>query len=126
MVSKGAYPSPRQALRKREVAIPRWAAPWVRLWAILPLGVSTPRKVTQTPALNQVVSYECLNDCPKAKSYKLCHGEGPDDLSFKVSALMLEGWELYGEPFMAAFPAPETDGTAAVYCQALIHASKKA
>jgi hypothetical protein len=59
----------------------------------------------------------------KPKSYKPCHGEGPDDLSFKVSALLSKGWQLYGEPFMVAFPAPETNGTAAIYCQAIIHSS---
>ncbi len=43
----------------------------------------------------------------KPKSYKLCHGAGPDDLSFQVTSALSEGWELYGEPFMAAFPAPK-------------------
>jgi hypothetical protein len=61
----------------------------------------------------------------KPKRFKLCHGDGPDDLSFQVSKSLSKGWELYGEPFMAAFPAPETNGTAAVYCQAVVHFSKE-
>jgi hypothetical protein len=58
----------------------------------------------------------------KPKRYKLCHGARPDDLNFQVSAVMSERWELYGEPFMAAFPTAEENGTAAVYCEAVVHA----
>jgi len=71
------------------------------------------------------IRYHLLMSPRKPKRYKLCHGAGPDDLSFRVSAALSEGWELYGEPFMAAFPSAEDNGTAAVYCQAVIHARQR-
>jgi|HubBroStandDraft_6_1064221.scaffolds.fasta_scaffold429996_2 hypothetical protein len=61
----------------------------------------------------------------KPKRYKLCYGDGPDDLSIAVSELLAQGWELYSEPFMAAFTTAEANGSAAVYCQAMVHFSKE-
>ncbi len=70
------------------------------------------------------MGYDLSMASRKPKRYKVCHGAGPDDLSFQVTAALAEGWELYGEPFMSAFPAADENGTAAIYCQAVVHAKE--
>jgi len=37
------------------------------------------------------------------KEYKLVEADDSDELSEKVSELLKEGWELYGQPFIISY-----------------------
>jgi|HubBroStandDraft_1064217.scaffolds.fasta_scaffold1138477_1 hypothetical protein len=52
----------------------------------------------------------------KIESYQTATGEAPDELDDKVNALIKQGFQPYGSPYVA----PKEEGFGAPICQAMV------